>query len=70
MIGPGAGSADLRSSLHKYRIMLAQEIIGQVSNIQLAVDSSRSHRGSVVIDLSTKPPSVVYKDGRLTEKPK
>jgi hypothetical protein len=59
----------LRPSVHKYRVMVADEIIGQFSNIKLATDKARSHRGSVVVDLSTKPPRVAYRDGRLVEKP-
>ena len=65
---PRAKIDGLHPGTHKYRVMNVDEIIGQFSNVKLATDKARSHRGSVVLDMSTKPPSVVYRDGRL-EKP-
>ena len=59
----------LLRSVHKYHVMLGEEIIGQFSNLPLATDTAHAHRGSLVLDLSTKPPKVVYRGGRLVEKP-
>jgi len=62
-------TSDLLSNVHKYRVMVADEIIGQFSNAKLAAHTAHSHRGSLVLDMSLKPPKVVYSDGRLLEKP-
>ena len=60
---------DLLSSVHKYRVMNGDQVIGQFSNIRLATRTAGDYRGSLVLDVSVKPPHVVYQDGRLLEKP-
>ena len=53
-------------SIHRYRVMKGDEIIGQFSNLHLAVDTAYLYRGAaVVLDVSVEPHRVVYKDGHL-----
>ena len=58
---------DLSPTLHKYRVMKDDQIIGQFSNIKLAARAARQHPGSVVVDVSVVPNVIVYRDGRLLE---
>jgi hypothetical protein len=53
---------DLSPNLFKFRVMLGEEIIGTFSNAKAAGDSAHLRRGAIVLDMSTKPPKVVYKD--------
>jgi hypothetical protein len=57
----------LHPSLHKYRVMKGDQIIGQFSNIKLAADTAHRHRGAVVLDVSVVPNLTVYRDGGLVE---
>lgn len=59
--------ADRLPTLHKYRVMKGDTIIGQFSNLPLAAETAYFHRGCVVLDASVEPYRVVYKDGRLVE---
>jgi hypothetical protein len=43
-------------------------IIGQFSNIKLADRTVRERDGAIVLDMSVRPPKVVYKDGKWLEK--
>jgi hypothetical protein len=54
-------------NVHKFRVMRGEDIIGQFSNLKLAAETARARRASVVLDMSAKPPKVVYRDGRLVE---
>lgn len=59
--------ADRLPSLQKYRVMKGNTIIGQFSNLPLAVETADFHRGCTVSDVSVEPHRVVYKDGKLLE---
>ena len=57
---------DLPPSIHRYRVMQGEKIVGQFSNLPLAEATAHRYRGTaVVLDISVKPHLVVYKDGRL-----
>jgi hypothetical protein len=48
--------------------MRGETIVGQFSNIKLADQATRELRGAIVLDMSMKPPRVVYKDGKWLDK--
>lgn len=55
---------DLSPQIFKYRVMKGEEIIGQFSNLELAIMSARDRRNiPVVLDISVNPPRVVFKNG-------
>ena len=56
---------DRLPTLHKFRVMKGDTIIGQFSNLALAAETAYFHRGCVVLDVSVEPHQVVYKDGKL-----
>jgi hypothetical protein len=60
---------DLPLSVFKYRVMKGSEIIGQFSNVKTAADTARAHRDAIVLDMSLKPPMVVYRNGTVLEVP-
>jgi hypothetical protein len=44
--------------------MRGEEIVGQFSNLELAVASARDRRNiPVVLDVSVNPPRIVFKNG-------
>lgn len=49
----------LLASVHKYRVMNGDQIVGQFSNIRLATGTAHEYRGAVVLDVSVKPNRVV-----------
>ena len=53
-------NSDLGPNQHKYRVMVGRAIIGDFSDLKLATDTAFEYRGSVVLDMSVKPPLVVY----------
>ena len=53
-------------TIHRYRVMKGDTIIGQFSNLRLAMDTAHRYRGAV-LDVSVTPHRVVYKDGKLLE---
>jgi hypothetical protein len=55
--------SELTLSVHKYRVMQGETIIGQFSNAELARETARDCRGSVVLDASVEPPVMVYQGG-------
>ena len=55
---------ELEPSIHKYRVVVGTGIIGQFSNLKLAVHTAPHHRGAKVLDTSSTPPLVVFKDGK------
>jgi hypothetical protein len=56
---------DLLTSIHRYRVMQGEKIVGQFSNLPLAEATAHQYRGTaVVLDISVKPPLVVHRDGR------
>jgi hypothetical protein len=68
--GPQRGRihySGLHPSLHKYRIMKGDQIVGQFSNIKLATDTADRYRNCVVVDVSVVPNVTIYRDGRLLE---
>ena len=59
--------ADRLPTLHKYRVMKGDTIIGQFSNLPLAAETAYFRHDCVVLDVSVEPYRVVYRDGRLVE---
>ena len=56
---------DLPPSIHRYRVMQGEKIVGQFSNLPLAEATAHRYRGTaVILDISVKPHLVVHKDGR------
>lgn len=55
--------SELTLSVHKYRVMQGGTIMGQFSNADLARETARDRRGSVVLDVSVEPPTLVYEGG-------
>ena len=51
--------SDLNPNL-QYRVMVGGDIIGDFSDLKLATATAFEHSGSVVLDMSVKPPLVVY----------
>jgi hypothetical protein len=55
---------DLSPHVFKFRVMRGEEIVGQFSNLELAVASARDRRNiPVVLDVSVNPPRIVFKNG-------
>jgi hypothetical protein len=55
---------DLSPRVFKFRVMRGEEIVGQFSNLELAVASARDRRNiPVVLDVSVNPPRIVFKNG-------
>ena len=59
-----ATKPDLLPTIHLFRVMHGEAIIGQFSNIKLADRATHEHRGAVVLDVSVQPHKVVYSDGK------
>jgi hypothetical protein len=50
------GGPDLLPTVHPFRVMQGETIIGQFSNVKLAADTAREYRGdAIVVDVSAKP---------------
>jgi hypothetical protein len=62
----GASKIRLNLSAHQFRVTKGDEILGQFSNQTLAEETAYLNRAAVV-DMSTTPPMVVYKDGKRIE---
>jgi hypothetical protein len=62
------GSQRIDLAVQRYRVMHREAIIGQFSNRNLAEQLTRSRAGAVVLDMSVKPPRVVYQDGKWLER--
>ena len=62
--------SDVLASRHPFRVTVADVIIGQFSNLKLAAETARGLRGANVLDLTAKPPKVVYRDGRVLDEVK
>jgi len=60
---------DLSPNLFKFRVMQGDEIVGTFSNAKAAGDSEYLRRGAIVLNMSTKPPKVVYQDRKWIEIP-
>lgn len=55
---------DLSPRVFKFRVMRGEEIVGQFSNLELAIASARDRRNiPVVLDVSVNPPRIVFKNG-------
>ena len=62
---------NLPPHVFKYRVMHGEEIIGQFSSLDLAIETAREHRSiPVVLDISVDPPCVVFRDGKRIEEAK
>ena len=61
-------SRKLNLVTQRYRVMHKNAIIGQFSNTKLADRTVRERDGAIVLDMSVRPPKVVYKDGKWLEK--
>lgn len=63
-MNPDAQTLDPRKQ--RYRVMLGEEIIGQFSNQALAMAeaAARGRGNSVVLDVSVRPPRIVFQNGR------
>ena len=61
---PARSKPDLSPQIFKYRVMKGDQVIGQFSNLELAIMSARDRRNiPVVLDISVNPPRIVFKDG-------
>ena len=61
-------SPRLSPHVFKYRVMKGEEILGQFSSLDLAIETARQHRGiPVVLDVSVQPPLIIYRRGQLLE---
>ena len=61
----------LHPSLHKFRVMKGEEIIGQFSNLELAISSARDRQNiTVVLDISVNPPRIVFQNGMRVDQEK
>jgi hypothetical protein len=50
--------------------MLGDQIVGKFSNVKLAGNTAYLRRGAVVVDMSMKPPTVIYSDRKwIGERP-
>jgi hypothetical protein len=60
----------LSPTVFKYRVMLGDQIVGKFSNVKLAGNTAYLRRGAVVVDMSMKPPTVIYSDRKwIGERP-